>query len=90
MSGPTMIILFVITWFLVMFVVLPIRLRTQGEEGDIVEGTHAGAPADFRLGRTMLIVTLITLVVWGLEIWAVRAGLVTERGIEWQRILGRQ
>ncbi len=83
MSITSAIVLFAVTWFLVMFLVLPVRLRTQGDEGEIVEGTHAGAPADFRLGRTMLIVTAITVVLWALEMWAILSGLITVRGFDW-------
>ena len=83
MSITSAIVLFAVTWFLVMFIVLPIRLRTQGDEGEIVEGTHAGAPADFRLKRTMLIVTAITVVMWGLEMWVIQSGLITVRGFDW-------
>lgn len=77
------IVLFAVTWFLTMFVVLPIRLRTQGDENDIVEGTHAGAPADFRLGRTMLIVTIITVVLWGLEFAVITSGVIGVRDFDW-------
>ena len=83
MSITSAIVLFAVTWFLTMFVVLPIRLRTQGDEDDIVEGTHAGAPADFRLGRTMLIVTIITVVLWGLEFAIITSGVISVRDFDW-------
>ncbi|HHL21464.1 MAG TPA: DUF1467 family protein [Aliiroseovarius sp.] len=83
MSITSAIVLFAVTWFLTMFVVLPIRLRTQGDEDDIVEGTHAGAPADFRLGRTMLIVTIITVVLWGLEFAVITSGMISVRDFDW-------
>lgn len=83
MSITSAIVLFAVTWFLVMFLVLPIRLRTQGDEGEIVEGTHAGAPANFRLKRTMLIVTAVTTVLWGLEMWVILSGMITVRGFDW-------
>ena len=83
MSITSAIVLFAVTWFLTMFVVLPIRLRTQGDEDDIVEGTHAGAPADFRLGRTMLIVTIITVVLWGLEFAVITSGIISVRDFDW-------
>ncbi len=83
MSITSAIVLFAVTWFLVMFLVLPIRLRTQGDEGEIVEGTHAGAPANFRLKRTMLIVTAITVVLWSLEMWVILSGMITVRSFDW-------
>ncbi len=83
MSITSAIVLFAVTWFLVMFLVLPIRLRTQGDEGEIVAGTHAGAPADFKLKRTMLIVTVITVVMWGVEMGLVLSGLIGVRDFDW-------
>ena len=59
-------VLFAVVWFMVLFVTLPIRLRTQGDEGEIVPGTQAGAPANFNLKRTMLIVTAVAIVVWAI------------------------
>ena len=51
MSITGAIVLFVVIWFMTMFVVLPIRARSQAEDGNVVPGTHEGAPANFRLRR---------------------------------------
>ena len=83
MSVVSAFVLFAVTWFLTMFVVLPIRLRTQGDEDDIVEGTHAGAPANFRLGRTMLIVTIISVVLWVIQYLVITSGLISVRDFDW-------
>ncbi|MDA5092524.1 DUF1467 family protein [Aliiroseovarius sp. KMU-50] len=77
MSITAAIVLYVVIWFVTMFVVLPIRLRTQGDEGEIVPGTHAGAPANFNLGRTLIIVTI-----WGTIVWAIVAGIIVSGVIE--------
>ena len=45
MSITSAIVLFAIVWFMVFFIALPIRLKTQGDVGEIVPGTQAGAPA---------------------------------------------
>ncbi len=83
MSITSAIVLYAVTWFMVMFVTLPVRLRTQGDEGDIVEGTHAGAPANFRLGRTMAIVTAITTVLWAIEVGVILSGWISVRDFDW-------
>ena len=46
MSIVSAIVLYAVLWFLTLFVVLPIRLETQGDRGEIVPGTHAGAPSN--------------------------------------------
>ena len=40
MSG---IVLFTVIWSMVFMILLPVRVQTQGDLGQIVEGTHAGA-----------------------------------------------
>ena len=70
--GPTSaIVLYAVVWFMVFFVILPIGLSTQGDEGKIEPGTHAGSPADFPLRRKMLQTTI-----WGTLIWALIAGVI--------------
>lgn len=83
-------VLYVVIWFMTMFIVLPITLRTQGEDGDVVPGTHEGAPSDFKLGRTVLLTTL-----WATPIWAVAAGIiisgvVTVDMLDWNNYLGER
>lgn len=83
MSITAAIVLYVVIWFVTMFVVLPIGLRTQGDEGEIVPGTHAGAPADFKLGRTMIIVTIIGTIVWAVVAGIIVSGWITVEDIDW-------
>jgi len=76
MNIVTGIVLYAMIWFSTMFIVLPIRQRSQADAGEVVPGTHRGAPANFRAGRTMLIVTL-----WATLVWAVVAGVIVWGGI---------
>lgn len=64
MAITSAIVLFAVIWFMTLFIVLPIVTRTQEEDGDIVEGTHASAPSNFKPGRTARIVTYITIPIW--------------------------
>ena len=45
MSTSLAVALYIVIWWLTLFVVLPFGVRTQGEAGDVVEGTPASAPA---------------------------------------------
>jgi predicted secreted protein len=83
-------VVFVMIWFLTMFVTLPIILRTQGEAGEVVPGTHEGAPADFRLGRTLLIVTAATLVIWGVVVWIITSGLISIEDLDTWGVMGER
>ncbi|MFK0383186.1 MULTISPECIES: DUF1467 family protein [Rhizobium/Agrobacterium group] len=55
-----------IVWWTVLFVVLPIGLRTQAEDGDVALGTVASAPAKFRGLRVLLMTTAISAFVCGI------------------------
>ncbi len=66
------LVLFAVVWFMVLFVVLPIRLETQGDVGEQVEGTHAGSPATgFSMKRRVRVTTL-----WAIPIWAIIASVI--------------
>ena len=83
-------VVFVVIWFLTMFIVLPITLRTQGEAGDVVPGTHEGAPADFRFGRTMVIVTLVTLVLWAIVVSIIVSGVISIEDLDTWGVMGER
>lgn len=83
MTITAALVLYVVIWFVTMFVTLPIRLRTQGDEGEIVPGTHAGAPANFKLGRTFLIVTIWGTLVWAIVAGIIISGIITIEDIDW-------
>jgi len=61
MLVPTVfwIAIYVIIWWLVLFLVLPFGVRTQGESGEIVPGTSAGAPVAPHMLRTLILTTII-------------------------------
>ena len=83
MAITSAIVLFAVVWFMVMFIVLPIGRRTQGDEGEIVPGTQAGAPANFNLRRTVVIVTAISLVVWAIICAVIISGVISIRDLGW-------
>ncbi|WP_424944728.1 DUF1467 family protein [Aliiroseovarius crassostreae] len=88
MSITAALVLYVVIWFVTMFVVLPIRLRTQGDEGRVLRGTHAGAPADFKLGRTLIIVTIWGTLAWAIVSGIIISGVITVEDIDWFNRMG--
>ncbi len=77
MAITSAIVLFGITWFMVLFVTLPLRRRTQGDEGEIVPGTHAGAPVNFDPRRTVKIVTLVSIPIWLIIVGVILSGVIS-------------
>jgi len=56
--------IYFIIWWLVLFAVLPIGVRSQSEEGDIVLGTDHGAPVRPMLARKAIITSAIAAVIF--------------------------
>ena len=76
MSVPFAIAIYVVIWWTVLFAILPIGVRTQGEDGTIVPGTPASAPTQPRLMRVVLLTTLVSSLVF-VGLWlAIRYGVI--------------
>ena len=76
MSLSLAIAIYFIIWWTVLFAVLPIGVRTQGEDGAVVPGTPESAPTAPRLLRVVVLTTVISALVFA-ALWAlVRYGVV--------------
>jgi predicted secreted protein len=54
-----------VIWWLVLFAVLPIGLRTQDEDQNVVPGTVASAPTRFRAARIFLTTSVVAALIYG-------------------------
>lgn len=82
MSITGAIVLFAVIWFLVFFMVLPVRHVSQDDDGVVVPGTPRGAPAVNVVGKKAKITTAITVVVWALVAGFLLSGWVSIRDID--------
>ena len=71
------LVLYAIVWFMTFFVVLPFRVETQGDLGEIVPGTHAGAPEKHHLKKKAWITTGIAAVLWGIFAAIILTGVIS-------------
>ncbi|MFV0360089.1 DUF1467 family protein [Tropicimonas sp.] len=76
MAVTSAIVLLVVFWFMVFFIVLPLRLTTQQESGSVVEGTPGSAPANPQLKRKVRIVTAIALPLWAIACAIILSGAI--------------
>lgn len=83
MGITSAIVLFAVIWFLTLFISLPIRLETQGDQGEVEPGTHAGAPANFSFKKRARLVTVIAAVIWAVIAYIILSGTITVRDIDW-------
>ena len=82
MTITSAIVLYAVIWFVCLFVALPIRLRTQDEEGSITPGTPASAPSDAQLGRKMLWTTVAATALWAIAFATIVWGGLTIEDID--------
>jgi len=80
MSG---LVLFAVIWFMLLFITLPIRLETQGDVGEIVPGTQAGAPVDPQLKKRFKIVTAGAVVIWAILATIIITEAITVCDFDW-------
>lgn len=60
----TGIVVYLIVWWMVFFCVLPLRVQSQQEEGDVVPGSEPGAPADPQLGFKFKLTSVVAAGLW--------------------------
>jgi predicted secreted protein len=80
--GPVSgIVLYLVVWFMTFFVALPLRLKTQGENGKVEPGTHASAPQVHNLKKKALITTGVAAVIWAILAWIILTDVITVRDL---------
>ena len=83
MGITSAIVLFAVIWFLTLFVVLPLRLQTQGDLGKVEPGTHAGSPENPQMKKRFLVTTAIALVLWAIVAGSIIGGVFSVRDFDW-------
>jgi predicted secreted protein len=88
MAPFSAVVLLAVIWFMTLFVILPLRLTTQGEAGTTVKGTLGSAPENPRLKRKFLLTTVVALVLWGITVGIILSGWITMDDIDLFRRFG--
>lgn len=82
MGITSALVLYAVIWFMTFLVVIPIRLQTQGDVGEVVPGTHAGSPEVHNLKRKAWITTGISAVLWAILASIIIFEVITVRDID--------
>ena len=83
MGVTSALVLYAVVWFMTFLIVLPIRVKTQGDMGEIVPGTHAGAPEHHFLRQKAWITTGVAFVVWALLVGIILSGWISVNDFDW-------
>ncbi|MDA1286881.1 MAG: DUF1467 family protein [Rhodobacterales bacterium] len=82
MNPVSAVVLYLVFWFMTLFVVLPLRLQSQSEAGEVVPGTPPSAPVNPNLKKKFLLVTVISAVLWVPVVVVIVMGWITIEDID--------
>lgn len=74
MSWFSLAAIYFVVWWLMLFVVLPIGVRTQRDAGEVEEGTEPGAPVRPQIFKKMIATTILSAVVLAAYVWIRSSG----------------
>jgi predicted secreted protein len=77
MSLTLSLALYFIIWWTVLFAVLPIGVRSQYENGEVVPGSEGAAPHKPMLAKKALLTTVVAAIVFGFVHLAVAEKMVS-------------
>ncbi|HBM61739.1 DUF1467 family protein [Salipiger marinus] len=82
MAITSALVLYAVIWFMTFLCVIPLRLKTQGDLGQVVPGTHASSPEVHNLKRKAIITSGVALVIWAILATIILGGFITVRDID--------
>ena len=82
MSIASGLVLYVVIWFMIFLVAIPIRIQTQSEAGNVVPGTHGGSPEKHHLRKKAQITTAVAAVLWAIIAGIIISGFISVRDID--------
>ncbi len=82
MNIVSAIVLYLVIWFMTLFVILPLRLTTQQEAGDVAPGTPSSAPSNPNIKKKAIIVTILATVIWIPVVLTIVNGWITVDDID--------
>lgn len=88
MGITSALVLYAVIWFMTWLIVIPIRITTQGEAGDIVPGTHSGSPQVHHLKKKAWITTGVAFVLWCIIAGIIVSGWISVRDFDWFNRMG--
>ena len=88
MGITSALVLYIVFWFLTFLVILPVRVKTQGDMGKVEPGTHASAPEVHNLKNKAWIATGVAFVLWLIVAGIILSGWVSVRDLDWFNRMG--
>lgn len=77
------LVLYAVIWFLSFLVIIPIRLETQADKGNVVPGTHSSAPENHYLKQKAIITTGVAAVLWAVIAGIILSEVISVNDFDW-------
>jgi len=74
-------LIYILFWWVTLFAVLPLGVRGQAEENDIVPGSEPGAPVKPDLKKKFILTTIISAILWALFLIIAQSGFIDLRDL---------
>ncbi len=82
MSITAVIVIYAVVWFMVFFIVLPLRFTSQAEAGNVVPGTPKSAPSTENVGKKARVTTIVATILWAVLCAIILSGWITVRDFD--------
>jgi predicted secreted protein len=79
MSPFSLLVVYILVWWLTLFSVLPWGIRSQHEDDEVVRGSEPGAPSKDVMKRKALITTIVATILWAIICSIIHFGLIDFR-----------
>ena len=83
MAITSALVLYAVIWFMTFFIALPIRIKTQGDLGDVLPGTQAGSPEHHHLKKKAIITTIVATLLWAAISGIILSGWISVSDLDW-------
>lgn len=77
MTITAVLVLFAVTWFMLLLIILPLSFTSQQEDGHVVPGTSPSAPVDAKFKQKVKWVTGLSIPITALIVWIILSGIIT-------------
>ncbi|MEM9047784.1 MAG: DUF1467 family protein [Pseudomonadota bacterium] len=82
MTITAVFVLYAVCWFMCLFIVLPLRLTTQNDTGDVAPGTAPSAPVEPMIRRKIIVTTIAATLIWAALCGVILSELITVADID--------
>ena len=81
MNPVNAFLIYILFWWVTLFAVLPLGVRGQAEDGEVVPGSDPGAPVQPDMKKKVIITTIISLILWAIFFAVVKSGVISLRDL---------